>query len=242
MDVIGALEFWVMPGEFRKTPAHANGKISLLVVADVRLHREGLSSTLDRRQNLTVVGRAADRDAALKLLGWTCPDVVVLEMATRDSLEIVRAIGHEAPSVKIVAFAVEELDSEILACADAGVAGWVPRAGSVDDLVAAIESADREELLCSPRMAAKLFRRLASFSRVVPKPQRNSPLTRREREIFALIERGLSNKEIARHLNIEVATVKNHVHSILGKLQVTTRGEAAAIHRDRILTLSDRSA
>jgi two-component system, NarL family, nitrate/nitrite response regulator NarL len=222
-----------MPAEYNQNAGHREDQISILVVADVRLHREGLSSSLDQRPNLLVVGRASDRQEALKVIALVHPDVVVLEMTTRNSFEIVRAINLEAPKVKIIAFAVEEFDREILACAEAGVAGWVPREGSVEDLVASIERAHREELLCSPRMAAQVFRRLALLSRIVPGRPRSSPLTSREQEISALIERGLSNKEIARNLNIEVATVKNHVHNILGKLHVTSRGEAAAMHRDR---------
>jgi two-component system nitrate/nitrite response regulator NarL len=213
------------------SPRHNNADISVLIVADVRLYREGLSTSLGRREHLAVLGEAGSREAALALVASNPPDVVVLDMATRDSLAIVRAISSAAPSVKTIAFAIEELDREILACGEAGVAGWVAREGSLDDLVATIESVSREELVCSARMAATLFRRLASLRRT---PQvAADPLTAREREIAALIERGLSNKEIAQRLNIEVATVKNHVHSILGKLQVGSRGAAAASRRDR---------
>jgi two-component system nitrate/nitrite response regulator NarL len=222
-----------------RSPRHNSAEISLLIVADVRLYREGLGTSLGRREHLTVLGVAGSREAALALVASGPPDVVVLDMATRDSLAIARAISSAAPSVKIIAFAVEELDREILACGEAGVAGWVTREGSMDDLVAMIESVAREELLCSARMAATLFRRLASLTRT---PQAAADLlTAREREIAALIDRGFSNKVIAQRLNIEVATVKNHVHSILAKLHVSTRGEAAASRRDQGPSRSRRS-
>jgi two-component system nitrate/nitrite response regulator NarL len=99
------------------------------IVADVRLYREGLSTSLGRREHLAVLGEAGSREAALALVASNPPDVVVLDMATRDSLAIVRAISSAAPSVKIIAFAIEELDREILACGEAGMAGWVAARG-----------------------------------------------------------------------------------------------------------------
>jgi two-component system, NarL family, nitrate/nitrite response regulator NarL len=120
-----------------------NANISLLIVADVRLYREGLRTSLGRREHLTVLGEAGSREAALALIASTHPDVVVLDMATRNSLGIMRAISKAAPTVKIIAFAIEEVDREILACAEAGVAGWIPCDGSMDDLVATIDSVVR---------------------------------------------------------------------------------------------------
>jgi len=221
--------------------AQTHVKIALLIVADVRLYREGLSSSLSRREHLAILGEARGREEALALVASTRPDVVVLDMAARESLATAKAISLGAPSVKIVAFAVEELDRDIFACAEAGVAAWVPCEGSVEDLVATIERAAREELVCSARMAAAMFRRLASLTKTPQQAITASPLTGREREIVVLIERGLSNKEIAQRLNIEVATVKNHVHSILGKLHVSTRGAAVASRRDEGLSRGPRS-
>jgi len=103
----------------------------------------------------------------------------------------------------------------VLLCAEAGAAGYVPCDGTIDNLVDTIHSVARGELLCSPRIAATLFRALHVR---VPKPDADRlalTLTAREREIAPLIDRGLSNKEIAAHLRIEAATVKNHVHNLL---------------------------
>jgi len=113
----------------------------------------------------------------------------------------------------------------------------VPRAASVEDLVAALESVGRGELLCSAQTAAALLRRVAALAAGRSAPaQPLSNLTRREREIGGLLEAGLSNKDIAVQLGIEVATVKNHVHNVLEKLQVHRRGQAAARLQGRTAT------
>ncbi len=225
----------------RTLTVHPPKGVRVFVIAEVRLYREGLATNLASRPNLTIVGMAGNVTEALGLLELARPDVVVLDMATRDCLQIVRAISQKAPTIKIIAFAVEESDREVLTCAEAGVAGYVPPEGSTDELVAMIENVTRGEILCSPRMAAMLFRRLASLARGGPSQLGLVSLTTREREIVGLIDGGLSNKEIAVRLVIEVATVKNHVHNILDKLHVSSRGEAAERVRDGVQGSEGRS-
>lgn len=201
--------------------------IRLVIVADVRLYREGMRASLSNRPPFVVVGAVATVDEALCLTAAASPHVVIVDMATRGRLDVVRRIRDAAPGVHIVGFGVDEIESEILACAEAGLAGYVPCDASLDDLVARIASVCRGELLCTPKMAAAMFRRLQ-----LRDPDRTQPdrlvLTTREREVLALIEQGLSNKEIAVRLRIEVSTVKNHVHNLLEKLRVPSRMQAAA--------------
>jgi two-component system, NarL family, nitrate/nitrite response regulator NarL len=202
-------------------------KIRLLVVADVRLYRENIVSSLACRDGIEVTGAASSTDEVLALVSATAPAIVVIDMATAASDDIVRLLGAQAAAVKTVAFAVGDSEQEILACVDAGVAGYVSRDASMDDLVAAIESVARGDLPVPPRIAAAMFRRLTVL-RQSEREAPSLPLTARERQILLLIDEGLSNKEIAARLSIEVATVKNHVHSLLTKMHVTTRGQAAA--------------
>jgi two-component system nitrate/nitrite response regulator NarL len=202
--------------------------IRILILADILLYREGLAQLLGRNVNISVVATVARAEEALAGLATLQPDVVLLDMATPDSLATVRAIGERAPGVRVVALAVAETERDVLACAEAGVAGYVPRAASVDDLVAVLESIARGESLCSPRIAASLLRRIAALAAGTGSRSPLAQLTAREREIGGLIDRGFSNKEIATELHIEVATVKNHVHNLLEKLQVRRRGEVAA--------------
>lgn len=203
--------------------------ISVLIVADVRLYREGLASSLASRDHLLMIATCASRTDALARVRDVGADVVVVDMATRESLELIGDLRREAVPTKILAFAVEEVTSDILDCAEAGAAGYVTADASIDDLVAAIERITHEELVCSPRVAAKLFRRVSErHDQWVPGAPPASMLTSRERQVLDFIRQGHSNKEIARKLNIAEPTVKNHVHHLLEKLKVATRAQAAA--------------
>lgn len=204
--------------------------VRLLVVAEVRLYREGIQNALAARSQFAVVGAVADAHEALKEIASHQPDVVILDMATRQSIAIARTIHEHAPAtkpdIKIVAFGVEELEGDVLACAEAGLSGYVPFDASVDDLVARVESVVRGELLCTPKIAAALFRKMHGRGDRPPAPADAVVLTSREREVLGLMNCGCSNKEIATRLYIEVSTVKNHVHHILDKLQVSSRAQA----------------
>jgi two-component system nitrate/nitrite response regulator NarL len=203
----------------------------IIIVSDVRLHGEGLTLCLSHHGRVEVVGVASSLNPALILIAEYHPDVVLLDMASHDSLAISRAIIAVSPLTKIVGFAVDEIEQDIRACGEAGIASYVSRDGSADELVAAVHHALCGELHCSPRVAAFLFRQLASTSHQQVVCGFQPALTRREFEVVDLLDRGLSNKEIARQLQIGIATAKNHVHNILEKLQVHRRGEAASRFR-----------
>lgn len=200
----------------------------LLIVADVRLYREGIQASLSNLRQFFVIGAVSTAEEALRLAAGTRPDIVIVDMATRQSLAVVRNIRSGLPDAHVVGFGVDEVEGEVLACAEAGLAGYVPSDASLDELVRRVESVHRGELLCTPRMAATLFRRLESRDRGGDPQPRAVVLTVREREVLRLVDAGLSNKEIAARLNIEVSTVKNHVHNVLDKLHVTSRMQAAA--------------
>jgi two-component system nitrate/nitrite response regulator NarL len=196
----------------------------LFILSDVRLVSEGLALALLQEPSVVVVG-SSDPSLSPAQIAQFHPDVVLLDVARASSLGVCLPLRQVLRDVKIVAFAVAEVDREVIACAEAGVSGFVSKRGSAQDLVAAVHRAVRDELLCSPRMTALLFNHIAVSPRRSTAAGDNN-LTRREREIVALIEKGLSNKSIARLLRIGDATVKNHVHSILTKLQVRRRMEA----------------
>ncbi|MGH7649207.1 MAG: LuxR C-terminal-related transcriptional regulator [Gemmatimonadaceae bacterium] len=207
-------------------------------MSDVRLHRDGLAQLLLARREFVGVLTASTFEEALAIARAYQPAVVLLDTATPSALSVVRPLAELVPCCKIVAFAVAEEPENIIACAEAGVSGYVPASASADDLVHVIHSVVRGELPCTPQIASSLFRRLGSVSASGGAPSHpdhdtEESLTGREHEVLVLLERGLSNKEIGRALSIGTPTVKNHVHHILGKLRVLRRGEAAARARRR---------
>jgi two-component system, NarL family, nitrate/nitrite response regulator NarL len=197
----------------------------VFLVSDVRLYRDGLIASLARQRRLDLVG-AATSGYFLDQIAAVRPEVLLLDLGARESLSIPRRARQVLPAIRVVAFAVADIGENVLACAEAGISGYVTTDGSIEDLVAAVFNALRGELSCSPRVAALLFSRMATFSegRITACADASS-LTRREREIAALVACDLSNKEIARRLRLGPTTVKNHVHNILRKLNVHHRGD-----------------
>lgn len=209
--------------------------VRALVAASVRLYRDGLAHSLGAEMH--VVAQTGDATATLAQAGHLCPDVVVLDVSLDGALALIRSLYEAVPATRVVAFAVDDAaEHQVLACAEAGVAGWIGRDATAAEIVDAVQRAARGELLCSARTAALLTRRLAALARerAGPAPSPAAQLTPREAEIGELLSRGLSNKHIARALGLRLATVKNHVHNILEKLEVRSRGEAGARLRDSV--------
>jgi DNA-binding NarL/FixJ family response regulator len=200
----------------------------ILIASDVRLYSEGLRQFLGAQADFHVVGIADCASAALREVESGRPELVLLDQALPGSLETLRGIRRLHPGCRVITLGLPDREEALLMWAEAGAAGFVPRDASLEELLETIGSALRDELLCSPRVAASLLRRLASRASAGPANPPRQPLTAREAMIVSLIDEGLSNKEIAGRLGIEVATVKNHVHNLLEKLRVHRRAEAAA--------------
>jgi two-component system nitrate/nitrite response regulator NarL len=208
----------------------AGAAADVFIISNIRLFREGLTVLLSRNPSLNVVGAASAEDVN----GEFCErgaDIVLLDATLDDLSGCVRRVREAVDGVKVVAVALGEVDQELIACAEAGITAFVGRDGSHHDLMRAIDGVRRGETSVSPHQAMLLLGRIAELAGRPKAPPGPYNLTPREREIVPLIERGLSNKEIARHLSIEIATIKNHVHNILEKMQLRSRGEIAASAR-----------
>ena len=205
--------------------------IRLLIVTDIQLYAEGLEEALSKRSEFFVVGTAADGPSAIARLRDEAPGVVLLDAALPDSTRAATALLAVDPTVKIVSLAVPESEGHVIECAKAGASGFVTRDASIATLVDTLIAVARGELFCPPKLADCMFRHVRRASCDNAAAPALPDLTVREMEVAELIARGLSNKEIARELYIEVATVKHHVHGVLSKLKVRRRAEAAVVLR-----------
>ena len=213
-----------------------NKSIRIFIADDNRLLREGLASMLAELEDIVVVGLASSGDQALDQIMQLIPDVALVDigMPEKDGIEVAQTLHENLPAVKVIILGMPDLTDEIMACIEAGAAGYVLKESSFEYLLESIYSVQRGESFCSPRMAASLFSRIAELAgeRI---PKSSVKLTAREVEIVNKIADGLSNKEIAAQLYIEEQTVKNHVHNILDKLQLHHRMEAVQYARERKL-------
>jgi DNA-binding NarL/FixJ family response regulator len=213
----------------RHPPSDPPLQARLVIVTEVRLFREGIARIVaDGTPHISVDTAVPDGTLESRLADLK-PDVVLLDAATIRRHAADHDLRAIVPGSRLVAFAVTEDEHDVIACARAGVVGFVERDAPVDDLLAAIEAALHGQPWCSARVAASMCARLVATAHA---PSADDEwLTGRERQVLDLVDQGLSNKEIAERLSIEVSTVKNHVHNLLEKLRVKHRWQAAAVVR-----------
>jgi DNA-binding NarL/FixJ family response regulator len=208
------------PHAIDRSPRQA--RLRVCIVGNVRLYREGLAQILERSDRVEVVG-VAPIDGGASAVALLQPDVVLMDAILPEATAEVARIVAAAPATPVVAVSASDAGDDVVAFGEAGVSGFVPRDGSVVDLMAVLECVSRGEAPVPPRAAARLLEHLRARAAHDEVPDPPSRLTAREAEVVELLAAGLSNKEIAGHLGIALATVKNHVHSILLKLDVSGR-------------------
>lgn len=201
--------------------------ITVLIVSQVRVFREGLARTLAQRPGIHGVHTAGDLPEALAQVAALCPEVVLLDLSLGFDCSLTGELHAVCAGTHVVVLGVEAKEDVILTCVENGASGYLSLDGSLDDLVTTIYHVVQDRLKCSPSISAALARRVATLANENGGRGRLR-LTPRECQVLKLIRRGMSNREIAASLDICISTVKNHIHSILGKLHVTTRAQAAA--------------
>jgi len=204
---------------------------SILIIDDCTLYRETLA-TIFAANDIAMPSVAWDLPSLVAALHDISPTVILLSMGTRESKMLLRASVEFSPSTRVIALGLSEDDErEIIACAEAGVAGYHMRTESLDDLLVLIRKVAAGGAFCSPGVSAILLRRLSTLAAQKAPVESELVLTAREAQILRMLEMGLSNRDIGAQLCIAVHTVKNHVHAVLTKLGVSSRAEAAARYR-----------
>jgi DNA-binding NarL/FixJ family response regulator len=207
------------------------GDTRILIVDDSTLSRDYLAAVIAAHGAHTP-SVAWDLSSLITAIESTMPRLILFNMATRDNAILLRHSLKPSPNVRVIVLGMSEDDeSQIVACAEAGVAGYHMRNDSLEDLLLLVRRVAAGEPSCSPRVSAILLRRLSALAAARQPISKELDLTAREVEILKMLELGLSNRDIAAQLCIAIHTVKNHIHSVLTKLGVSTRAEAAALAR-----------
>jgi two-component system, NarL family, response regulator LiaR len=202
--------------------------IRILLVDDHQMVRQGLIFFLSTQPGIDVVGEAATGEEAINLVKELAPDVVLMDIVLPkiNGIEAMRIIAEEHPATEVIILSSFIDDDKVRAAIEAGAAGYLMKDVDPSELAMAIHSTQQGKLY----LHAEAARRLAEILRPNPNERQESPpsvLTDREREVIMLVTHGMSNQEIAEQLNITLKTVKAHVSSILQKLELGSRVQAA---------------
>ncbi|MDZ7799395.1 MAG: response regulator transcription factor [Trueperaceae bacterium] len=200
----------------------STASIRVLLVDDHTVVRQGLRMVLSLEDDMEVVGEAANGQEAIRAAAEHAPDVVLMDllMPVMNGVEAIRALKRDQPEVEIVALTSVLEDRMVIDAVEAGAAGYLLKETGPDALFDAIRAASRGEVRLDPRAQKRLVREVRT-------PEMRESLTARETETLRLLAKGLSNKDIARRMNVSDVTIKTHVSSILSKLHLSSRTQAA---------------
>lgn len=206
-----------------------NRPIRILIVDDHTLFRSGIKALLQRQEDFEVVGEAGDGLEGLKRAKSLQPDVVLLDlhMPGIGGREAVKLLSEEVPACNVLLLTVSEDAEDLIETIRAGARGYLLKNIETDFLLNAIRCAARGESVVSPQMTGKLMMGVRMGKENVAQEDDKEKLSPREKEIIALLAKGVSNKEMANTLNVAESTVKIHVQNILKKLHLTSRVQAA---------------
>ena len=212
----------------------------VLVVDDQELFRRGLVMVLQGEPHVEIVGEVADGRSAVEFVVAQAPDVVLLDVRLPElsGVETCRAIKEASPATKIVMLTSSDDEADLYDSVKNGASGYLLKDSSIEDVADAVRRVASGQSLITPTMATKLLREFKTLAEPEPVAT-GARLTEREREVLALMAKGLNNRTIAGELFISDNTVKNHVSNILEKLQSRSRLEAV-MHAMRANLLDGR--
>jgi NarL family two-component system response regulator LiaR len=200
--------------------------IRILVADDHEVVRKGIRAFLATKPEVEVIGEAADGAEVVRLAAALHPDVILMDlvMPEVDGIEAVRLIRADQPDVRILVLTSFATDDKVFPALKAGALGYLLKDSSPSDLLQAIRQVHRGESSLHPTIARKVLQELTRSPQQPPAPD---PLTEREVEVLRLVAQGLSNQDIAAVLLVSDGTVRTHVSSILAKLHLASRTQAA---------------
>lgn len=204
--------------------ADGSRPVTVVVVEDHALVREGTAELLQRDPGLSVVGQAGSGEEALKLLSDLRPDIALVDMELpgMNGVALARVVSDRALQTRVLILSAYDDYAYVIGALEAGVAGYLLKTSSARELVDAVRTVAGGALVLDESISRRLTRRWRSG------PGSASPaLTARESDVLRLIARGLPNKQIASQLGLGLRTVESHVSCLLGKLGVSSRTEAA---------------
>jgi DNA-binding NarL/FixJ family response regulator len=212
-------------------------RLRVVLVDDHPVYREGLAKLL-RECDVDVVAQAGNGPQAIEIVEEAAPDVVVMDlnMPGMSGVEVTRALTERNPASRVLVVSVSAQEEDVTEAILAGASGYVLKDGPVEEVVAGIQAASNGESLISPRIATMLLRRMRLDEPVEAEAPGQTPLSDRELQVLRLVAEGKGNHEIGETLFIGQSTVRNHISSILMKLQVENRVQAAVrAVRDRMV-------
>jgi len=207
-------------------------KIRMIVVDDHPLYRDGVVRTLHDSGLIDVVGAGDSCASAVQLGVDLCPDVALVDISMPGGgLEALAQLIEKQPDTKVIMLTVSESDSDVLTALNSGASGYVLKGVSGAQLIEIVTSVAAGGSYVSPELAARV---LVAMQEEGSDPKRSvvEDLTRREEQILRLVSKGKSNKEVAIELDLQEKTIKHHMTSILQKLKVRNRVEAAVLAKD----------
>lgn len=206
----------------------ATQELSLLIVDDHAIFREGLRALLDMEEDFVVVGEASRGDEAVAMVADLPPDVILLDLHLPDGngADFCRELLRVSPRSKVLILSAYENDQEVSAALISGASGYVLKTVGGERLADNIRSIYRGEVLLAPTVAAKVVRQLSRLREEAGRQEEAlEVLTPREREVFFLASRGLKNAEIATELYLSEKTIKTHLRNIYNKLNLASKAE-----------------
>lgn len=209
-------------------------RIRVFLLVGNRLLSDTLTRILRKKSDIVVVGESAFCSNASGLIAQSETEMILMDSVTTpmQNIEFVSRIRHLYPNVQILMIAAEADETAFVRAVRAGIAGYLLRDASALKVIAAIRAIARGEAVCPPQFCLALFKALAQGAGFTPTlGSTGLRLTRRQQELLPMIARGLTNKEIASHLNLSEQTVKNHIHRMLRKVGANDRLQVIEIAR-----------